>query len=57
MYEINFHSIVLIISLLIIILIRAHMTNPPNIKDARGLYLTVAGNNDIDPYLWPENFQ
>ena len=56
MYEINSHSIVLIISLLIIILIMNHMTNIPNIKYTKELYLTDAGNNDTDPSFWPEMF-
>ena len=56
MYEINPHLIVIMSSLLIIILIRDHMANTPNIKYTRELYLTDAGNNDTDPSFWPEIF-
>ena len=54
MYGINFHSIVLINSLIIIILIRDQMTNPPNITYTIVLSLTSAGNNDKYPSFWPE---
>ena len=56
MYEINFHSIFLISSLLIIILIMDHITNIPNKIYTRELSLTTAGNSDTDPYFWPEMF-